>query len=98
MYGDHRNLYVPTPPFPTPRSSDLLRREDNRAAYSDAIAAYGPEVVGAYVDPVFRLSKWLLAQGRTIRGVGVVLGAAEALHDFQRPIIEAAFPGSRAYN
>src|SRR3546814_281319 len=73
-------------------------REDNMAAYADAIAAYRPEVVVAYVDPVFRLSKWLLAQGRTIRGVGVVLGAAEALHDFQRPIIEAAFPGSRAYN
>src|SRR3546814_13505638 len=73
-------------------------REDNMAAYADAIAAYRPEVVVAYVDPVFRLSKWLLAQGRTIRGVGVVLGAAKALHDFQRPIIEAAFPGSRAYN
>ncbi|HEY9541506.1 MAG TPA: phenylacetate--CoA ligase family protein [Luteimonas sp.] len=78
--------------------NSFLMREDNMAAYADAIAAYRPEVVVAYVDPVFRLSKWLLAQGRTIRGVGVVLGAAEALHDFQRPIIEAAFPGSRAYN
>src|SRR3546814_3327649 len=78
--------------------NSFLMREDNMAAYADAIAAYRPEVVVAYVDPIFRLSKWLLAQGRTIRGVGVVLGAAEALHDFQRPIIEAAFPGSRAYN
>src|SRR3546814_4249589 len=32
-----------------------------------------------------------------MRGGGVVLGAAEALHDFQRPIMEAACPGSRAY-
>ena len=76
----------------------FLMREDNMSAYADAIEAYRPEVIVAYVDPVFRLSRWLLSQGRSIHGVGVVLGAAEALHDFQKPIIEAAFPGSKAYN
>ncbi|GGK09077.1 phenylacetate--CoA ligase family protein [Luteimonas terricola] len=76
----------------------FLMRDDNMAAYADAIAAYRPEVIVAYVDPIFRLSKWLLAQGRSIPGVVSVLGAAEALHDFQRPVIEAAFPGAKAYN
>lgn len=78
--------------------NSFLMREDNMAAYADAIAAWRPEVIVAYVDPIFRLSKWLLAQGRCIPGVVSVLGAAEALHDYQREIIEAAFPGAKAYN
>src|SRR3546814_2467951 len=73
----------------------FLMREDNMAAYADAIAAWRPKAIVAYVDPIFRLSKWLLAQGRSIPGVVSVLGAAEALHDFQRPVIEAGFPGDR---
>lgn len=78
--------------------NSFLMRDDNMAAYADAIEAYRPEVVVAYVDPIVRLSEWLLARGRSIPGVVSVLGAAEALHDFQRPIIEAAFPGAKAYN
>ncbi|MGY1457198.1 phenylacetate--CoA ligase family protein [Luteimonas sp. A534] len=78
--------------------NSFLMREDNMAAYADAIAAWRPDVIVAYVDPIFRLSKWLLAQGRSIPGVVSVLGAAEALHDYQRQVIEAAFPGAKAYN
>ncbi|HRO26166.1 MAG TPA: phenylacetate--CoA ligase family protein [Luteimonas sp.] len=78
--------------------NSFLMRDDNMAAYADAIAAWRPQVIVAYVDPIFRLSQWLLAQGRSIPGVTSVLGAAEALHDFQRPVIEAAFPGAKAYN
>ena len=73
-------------------------RADTMAASADAIAAWRPEVIVGYVDPLVRLSKWLAGRGRTIPGVSSVLGAAEALHDFQRPIIEAAFPGAKAYN
>jgi len=78
--------------------NSFLMRDDNMAAYADAIAAYRPEVIVAYVDPVYRLSKWLLEHGRSIPGAVSLLGAAEALHDFQRPVIEAAFPGAKAYN
>lgn len=78
--------------------NSFLMREDNMAAFADAIEAYRPEVLVAYVDPIVRLSKWLLERGRSIPGVTSVLGAAEALHDFQRPVIEAAFPGARTYN
>lgn len=78
--------------------NSFLMRDDNMADYADAITAYRPEVIVAYVDPVFRLSRWLLEQGRSIPGVVTVLGAAEALHDYQRSVIEAAFPGAKAYN
>ncbi len=78
--------------------NSFLMRDDNMADYADAIVAYRPEVIVAYVDPLFRLSRWLLEHGRTIPGVVTVLGAAEALHDYQRSVIEEAFPGARAYN
>ncbi len=78
--------------------NSFLMRDDNMADYADAIAAYRPEVIVAYVDPIFRLSRWLLEHGRSIPGVVSVLGAAEALHDYQRSVIEAAFPGAKAYN
>lgn len=78
--------------------NSFLMRDDNMAQFADAIEAWRPEVLVAYVNPVVRLAQWMLEHGRSIRGVSSVLGAAEALHDFQRPIIEAAFPGAKAYN
>jgi len=78
--------------------NSFLMRDDNMAQFADAIEAWRPEVLVAYVNPVVRLAQWMLDHGRSIRGVSSVLGAAEALHDFQRPIIEAAFPGAKAYN
>ncbi len=78
--------------------NSFLMRDDNMADYAAAIAGYRPEVIVAYVDPIFRLSRWLLEHGRSIPGVATVLGAAEALHGYQRSVIEAAFPGARAYN
>src|SRR5690606_1869765 len=53
--------------------NSFLMRDDNMADYADAIAAYRPEVIVAYVDPIVRLSRWLLAQGRSIPGVVSVL-------------------------
>lgn len=73
-------------------------REDNLARYADAVAAYRPTVIVAYVGPLVRLAQWMVDHGRVVHGVRSVLGAAEALHPFQRPIIEAAFPGAMSYN
>jgi phenylacetate-CoA ligase len=78
--------------------NSFVMRDDNMAGYADAIAAWRPEVIVGYVGPTVRLADWMTAQGRTITGVRSILGAAEALHDFQRPLLEAAFPGARAYN
>jgi phenylacetate-CoA ligase len=78
--------------------NSFAMRDDNLAEYADAIEAFRPEVVVGYVGPTVRLAQWLVGQGRSIAGVRSVLGAAEALHDFQRPVLEAAFAGARAYN
>ncbi|HEV2622964.1 MAG TPA: phenylacetate--CoA ligase family protein [Frateuria sp.] len=69
----------------------------NLGRYADAIDAYRPEVIVGYVGPLVRLAQWLLDNGRRVARPVSVLGAAEALHDFQRDLIERAF-GCPAYN
>lgn len=71
--------------------------EANIAEYADAIDRYRPEVIVGYVGPLVRLSQWLLATGRKIWQPQSIIGAAEALHEFQRQIIEQAF-GCPAFN
>jgi phenylacetate-CoA ligase len=69
----------------------------NLGRYADAIDSYRPEVIVGYVGPLVRLAQWLLDSGRRVARPVSVLGAAEALHDFQRELIERAF-GCPAYN
>lgn len=71
--------------------------ESNMASYADAIDAYRPEVIVAYVGPLVRLAEWLLATRRPIHRPQSILGAAEALHEHQRDILQRAF-GCPAYN
>ncbi len=71
--------------------------EANMASYADAIDDYRPEVIVGYVGPLVRLAEWLLAHGRRVARPASIIGAAEALHPFQRDLIERAF-GAPAYN
>lgn len=71
--------------------------EANMARYADAIDRYRPEVIVAFVGPMVRLAQWLIATGRKIWRPQAILGASEALLQFQREIIEQAF-GCPAYN
>ena len=71
--------------------------EANMAGFADAIDRYRPQVIVGYVGPLVRLAQWLIAQGRRIHAPQSIIGAAEALHEFQREIIEQAF-GCPAYN
>ncbi|MBB6188318.1 phenylacetate--CoA ligase family protein [Rhodanobacter sp. MP7CTX1] len=71
--------------------------EANMSSFADAIDAYRPDVIVAYVGPLVRLAQWLIATGRRIYRPQTIIGAAEALHEFQRQIIEQAF-GCPAYN
>lgn len=73
-------------------------REDNLADYARALRAWRPRAVVGYTGPLVRLAQWMVDNGQAIRGPRAVLGAAEALHDFQRPILESAFPDARAFN
>ena len=65
--------------------------EGNMAEYANAIDAYRPEVIVGYVGPLVRLAEWLLAHGHQVASPASIIGAAEALHPFQREIIERAF-------
>ncbi|MFC5439095.1 phenylacetate--CoA ligase family protein [Rhodanobacter ginsenosidimutans] len=71
--------------------------EANMAEYADAIDRYCPEIIVAYVGPLVRLAQWLIANKRRIWRPQGIIGAAEALHEFQREIIEQAF-GAPAFN
>jgi phenylacetate-CoA ligase len=65
--------------------------------YADAIDRFRPEIIVAYVGPLVRLAQWLIESGRRIHRPQAILGAAEALHEFQRELIERAF-GAPAFN
>ncbi|HVK50259.1 MAG TPA: phenylacetate--CoA ligase family protein [Pseudoxanthomonas sp.] len=71
--------------------------ESRMAEYADAMDRYQPETIVSYVAPIVRMAEWLIAQGRRIHRPQRILGAAEALHESQRKIIEQAF-GCPAYN
>ena len=71
--------------------------ESNMADFADAIDRYRPEIIVSYVGPLVRLAQWLLATGRRIFQPQAIIGAAEALHEFQRDIIQQAF-GCPAFN
>lgn len=71
--------------------------ESNMARFADAIDRYRPQIIVAYVGPMVRLAQWLTATGRKVFRPQAVIGAAEALHEFQRGIIEQAF-GCPAFN
>ncbi|HXD37977.1 MAG TPA: phenylacetate--CoA ligase family protein [Rhodanobacter sp.] len=71
--------------------------EANMVEYADAIDRYRPEIIVAYVGPLVRLAQWLIANKRSIWRPRGIIGAAEALHEFQREIIEQAF-GAPAFN
>ncbi|HJT99196.1 MAG TPA: phenylacetate--CoA ligase family protein, partial [Rhodanobacteraceae bacterium] len=71
--------------------------ESNMASYADAIDAYRPDIMVAYVGPLVRLSQWLIANNRRVHKPQAILGGAEALLGYQREIIERAF-GAPAYN
>ena len=65
--------------------------ETTMPAYADAIDRFRPEIIVAYVGPLVRLAQWLIASGRRVHRPHAILGAAEALHEFQRELIERAF-------
>lgn len=72
--------------------------EANLASYADAMDAYRPEVIVSYVGPLVRLAQYLIAEGRRVARPASIIGAAEALHPFQRDLIERAFGGAPVFN
>lgn len=65
--------------------------EENQADYVRQIRQWQPEVMVAYVSPLYQLARYMLARNVRVRGVSAILTGAEPLHDYQREAIEAAF-------
>ncbi|MEP7041501.1 MAG: phenylacetate--CoA ligase family protein [Dokdonella sp.] len=71
--------------------------EANIGEYADAIDAYRPEIMVAYVGPLVRLAQWLLDTKRPVFRPEAILCGAEALYEPQRDVIQRAF-GCPVYN
>ena len=71
--------------------------EANMGEYADLIDNYRPEVLLGYFGPLLRLAQWLLATGRRVHPPKAFIVNGEAMHDFQREIVEKAF-GCPAFN
>lgn len=71
--------------------------EANMAEYADAIDEFKPRVLLGYTGPLIRLAEWLLDTGRRVHRPDSFISCGEALHEFQREIIEEAF-GCPAFN
>jgi phenylacetate-CoA ligase len=65
--------------------------EANMSEYADAIDRYRPDIVVGYVGPLVKLAQWLIANGREIWQPQSIIGGAEAMHEFQRDLIQKAF-------
>ena len=65
--------------------------EANMSEYADAIDRYRPDIIVGYVGPLVKLAQWLIANGRDIWQPQSIIGGAEAMHEFQRDLIQKAF-------
>ena len=71
--------------------------EANMGDYADVIDSYRPEILLGYFSPLLRLAQWLLANGRRVHRPKAFIVCGEAMHEFQRQMIENAF-GCPAFN
>ncbi|WP_198651504.1 phenylacetate--CoA ligase family protein [Dyella sp. C11] len=71
--------------------------EANMAQYADFIDAYQPRVLLGYTGPLIRLAQWLRDTGRQVHRPATFISCGEAMHEFQRELIESAF-GCPAFN
>lgn len=82
------------------RMLDCFRMtESNMGEYATAIDHYRPDIIVSYVQPLYHLASWMLANAHQGHRPVAVITCAEALHPFQRETIEQAFgaPVSNTY-
>ena len=71
--------------------SSFNMRNDNMHTYIDEINRFRPDAIVAYVNPLYQLAKHILDMKLKIYSPKTIITGAEALHDFQRQVIETAF-------
>lgn len=63
----------------------------NLPRYFRSIRRYSPDIIVAYVSPLYQLARYMLEQDLRPEPPVAILTGAEPLHDFQRKVIERAF-------
>lgn len=71
--------------------NSFAMNKNNMMSYVDDINQYDANTIVSYVNPLYELSRYIIANDCQIKSPKAILTGAEQLHDFQRKIIEEAF-------
>jgi len=71
--------------------NSFAMNKDNMKDYIDEINQYKAKAIVSYVNPLYELSRYILANNFTVQSPKAILTGAEQLHGFQREVIEKAF-------
>ncbi|SEL70699.1 phenylacetate-CoA ligase [Colwellia chukchiensis] len=71
--------------------NSFAMNSNNMQEYIDEINRYRPKALVSYVNPLYELARYIIANKLTVFAPNSILTGAEPLHDFQRKIIEQAF-------
>lgn len=63
----------------------------NMHIYVDEINNYRPSALVSYVNPLYELARYIIAEKLSVLSPKTILTGAEPLHEFQREVIEKAF-------
>jgi len=77
--------------------NSFAMNKDNMMEYINDINNYKADAIVSYVNPLYELSRYILANNCQVTSPNAILTGAEQLHDFQREVIEKAFNAS-VYN
>jgi phenylacetate-CoA ligase len=71
--------------------NSFAMNKGNMMEYINDINNYKANAIVSYVNPLYELSRYILANNCQVRSPNAILTGAEQLHDFQREVIEKAF-------
>jgi phenylacetate-CoA ligase len=65
--------------------------KNNMLGYVEDINKYNADAIVSYVNPLYELARYIIANNCKVKSPKSILTGAEQLHEFQRNIIEKAF-------
>lgn len=71
--------------------NSFAMNKNNMMTYINDINNYNADAIVSYVNPLYELSRYILANNCQVKSPKSILTGAEQLHEFQREVIEKAF-------
>lgn len=71
--------------------NSFAMNKNNMENYINNINQYNADAIVSYVNPLYELARYIIANNCQIKSPKSILTGAEQLHEFQRDIIEKAF-------